>query len=87
MDFPGYGAAEAELNFYRWTNQILTILGWQIRYEKKTFNGLSLPHGPKIFVDPHFALTFEQFATKMRQSLHVKIPTDQNLIILDNIDF
>jgi UDP-sugar pyrophosphorylase len=55
---PSYGAAEAEYNFYTWTNKVLSIAGVEIdqRPTAPDFTGFSF--GPKILLDPTFAITF-----------------------------
>ena len=47
---PSYGAAEAEYNFYEWTNKMLAIAGVEIEKEtvKTDFNGMAFAFGPKI---------------------------------------
>jgi hypothetical protein len=57
---PTYGAAEAEYNFYNWTNKMLTLAGVEIEYqtEKTDYQGVEIAFGPKILLDPTFAITF-----------------------------
>jgi UDP-sugar pyrophosphorylase len=59
---PSYGAAEAEYNFYNWTNKVLTIAGVTIeeQNEKEDFNGMQFAFGPKILMDPRFGITFKE---------------------------
>ena len=63
---PSYGAAEAEYNFYNWTNKMLSIAGVTIDYQtKKTdYNGMSFAFGPKILMDPCFAITLKEIKDK-----------------------
>lgn len=51
---PSYGAAEAEFNFYNWTNKMFEVAGVEIEYETEPsdFNGMSFAFGPKILLDP-----------------------------------
>ena len=57
---PSYGAAEAEFNFYNWTNKVLRTAGVEIEEhnDKQDFNGMQFAFGPKILMDPTFAITF-----------------------------
>ena len=57
---PSYGAAEAEYNFYNWTNKMLKIAGVDLTLEteKKDYNGMAFAFGPKILLDPTFAITY-----------------------------
>jgi len=59
---PSYGAAEAEYNFYNWTNKVLAIAGVTIeeQKEKEDFNGMQFAFGPKILMDPRFGITFKE---------------------------
>jgi len=63
---PSYGAAEAEYNFYEWTNKMLAIAGIEIEKEteKTDYNGMAFAFGPKILLDPTFALTFQELKEK-----------------------
>ena len=57
---PSYGAAEAEYNFYNWTNKMIAIAGQDVKLqqEKSDFNGMQFAFGPKVVMDPMFAITF-----------------------------
>lgn len=59
---PTYGAAEAEFNFYNWSNKMLKLAGVDIEYEnrKTDYSGVKLAFGPKILIDPMFAITFKE---------------------------
>jgi UDP-sugar pyrophosphorylase len=59
---PSYGAAEAEYNFYNWTNKVLAIAGVTIEQQtvKEDFNGMQFAFGPKILMDPRFGITFKE---------------------------
>lgn len=65
---PSYGAAEAEWNFYNWSNKMLTLAGVQIDYakEKQNFNGMQFAFGPKVLLDPTFAITLAELKTKFQ---------------------
>ena len=57
---PSNGAAEAEFNFYNWTNKVLALAGVQIELETQPadYLGIKIAFGPKILMDPTFAITF-----------------------------
>lgn len=59
---PSYGAAEAEFNFYNWTNKVLEIAGVEIERATEKTNGF--PYGPKVLLDPQFALTYQDIVRK-----------------------
>jgi UDP-sugar pyrophosphorylase len=62
---PSYGMAEAEYDFYNWILKILELLG-TTQIERQPFAlGINLEYGPKILLDPTFALTFEEIKNKM----------------------
>ena len=47
---PSYGAAEAEYNFFNWTNKMLELAGVEIERETEKTNGFAF--GPKVLLDP-----------------------------------
>lgn len=49
---PSYGAAEAEYNFYQWTNKMLELAGVQIIEPIKKSRVLQFTFGAKILMDP-----------------------------------
>jgi len=63
---PSYGAAEAEYNFFNWTNKMIAAAGHdvQLSSEKSNFNGMQFAFGPKVVMDPMFAITFHEIKTK-----------------------
>ena len=63
---PSYGAAEAEWNFYNWSNKMLTIAGVEIDYakDKENYNGMQFAFGPKVLIDPTFAITLAELKQK-----------------------
>lgn len=79
---PSYGAAEAEYNFYAWTNKVLAIAGVDIdqRPAAPDFTGFSF--GPKILLDPTFAITFQEIKSKFKGK-HNKISRGSTLILAD----
>lgn len=81
---PSYGAAEAEYNFYTWTNKMLQLAGVDVELEtaKTDFNGMSFAFGPKVLLDPTFAITFQELKQKM--GANNKITKDSTLILYDH---
>lgn len=63
---PSYGAAEAEFNFYNWTNRMLNLAGVDVEFnrQKQDYNGMQFAYGPKILMDPMFAITFKEIKCK-----------------------
>ena len=63
---PSYGAAEAEYNFYNWSNKMLLAAGVKVELEtqKTDYNKMSFAFGPKILMDPMFAITFREIKVK-----------------------
>ena len=56
---PSFGAAEAEYDFYNWSNKMLRTVGVDIPEQTETTDcaGVPLNFGPKILLEPSFALT------------------------------
>jgi len=63
---PSFGAAQAEYDFYNWTNKMLELAGVDIdiNQTKTSYNGMSFAFGPKILMDPMFAITFKEIKCK-----------------------
>jgi len=57
---PSYGPAQAEFDFYNWSNKMFTIAGAEIEYNQDAtdYQGVELAFGPKILLHPSYALTF-----------------------------
>lgn len=84
---PSYGAAEAEYNFYNWTTKMLEIAGVNVEREteKTDFNGMSFAFGPKILLDPTFAITFAEIKSKLGSAdANNKISKNSTLVLYDN---
>jgi len=81
---PSYGAAEAEYNFYNWTNKMLSTAGVDIDFatEKTDYNGMAFAFGPKILMDPMFALTFQEIKTKFTGTN--KVSKDASMVLKDS---
>ena len=81
---PSYGAAEAEYNFYEWANRIMGLAGVNVEKstEKQDFNGMQFCFGPKVLMDPTFAITFQEIKSKF--SGNCKIASGATLILLDS---
>ena len=58
---PSFGAAQAEFDFYNWTNKMLRIAGVDIPESQVTTDcaGIPMNFGPKILLEPSFALTLK----------------------------
>ena len=56
---PSFGAAQAEFDFYNWTNKMLRIAGVNIPESQIATDcaGIPINFGPKILLEPSFALT------------------------------
>ena len=57
---PPFGASSGEYDFFNWTNRVLKeVAGVDIdRNEEQTdYAGVKIAFGPKILLDPTFALT------------------------------
>ena len=80
---PTYGAAEAEYNFYKWTNTMLKAAGVQLTEEttRTDYAGCQYAFGPKILMDPMFAITFKEIKCKFAGNN--KISKDSTLILKD----
>jgi UDP-sugar pyrophosphorylase len=84
---PSYGAAEAEYNFYEWTNKMLELAGVEVERatEKSDFNGMKFAFGPKVLLDPKCAMTFAEI--KQNFSGKCKIPAGSSLVLNDETKF
>ena len=59
---PSFGAAQAEFDFYKWGERMLEIAGVKINREDQTktnCSGIDFEFGPKILLEPSFALTLK----------------------------
>ena len=58
---PSFGAAQAEFDFYNWTNKMLRIAGVDIPESSTATDcaGIPMNFGPKILLEPSFALTLQ----------------------------
>jgi UDP-sugar pyrophosphorylase len=65
-EIPSYGAAQAEFDFYNWTNLMLELIGVKINRATETTDcsGILLPFGPKIVLEPSFALTLTELRSR-----------------------
>lgn len=64
-----HGAAQAEWDYYNWTNKVLSEqVGVDIDYntEPQDFNGMKLAFGPKIVLDPSFAISVKELRQKFQ---------------------
>lgn len=81
---PTYGAAEAEYNFYNWTNKMLSIAGVDLTTSSDAvdYEGCAWAFGPKILLDPMFALTYKEIQCKFAGSN--KISEKASLLLKDS---
>ena len=58
---PSFGAAQAEFDFYNWTNKMLRIAGVDIPEQEAETDcaGIPFKFGPKILLEPSFSLTLQ----------------------------
>ena len=58
---PSFGAAQAEYDFYSWTNRMLKIAGVDIPDSTTTTDCAGIPFnfGPKILLEPSFSITLQ----------------------------
>ena len=71
---PSFGAAQAEFDFYRWGEKMLEIAGVKINREdqiKTNCSGIDFEFGPKVLMEPHFALTLQDMRDKVAGEVEV----------------
>jgi len=76
---PSNGAAEAEYNFYNWTTKMLRLAGVEI--EEQTEAQFGFKYGPKILMDPTFAITLKELKSKFKGTS--KISKDASVVLQD----
>lgn len=81
---PSYGAAEAEYNFFEWTNKMFELAGVEIErsQNKVDYNGMQFAFGPKVLLDPQCAITFKEI--KQRFNGKCKICSEASMILCDS---
>jgi UDP-sugar pyrophosphorylase len=66
---PPCSASSGEYDFFSWTNQILEKIAG-VKIEKDTelvdYSGIKLAFGPKILLDPTFAITLQELREKFK---------------------
>lgn len=71
---PSFGAAAGEYDFFNWTTRILTEVAG-VHIEKETtetdYSGFKVAFGPKILLDPTFALTLAEVKAKFAGENHI----------------
>ena len=68
---PSFGAAAGEYDFYQWSARLLEqVAGVQVQKETEAqeYAGFKVAFGPKILLDPTFALTLEDLRKKFTGS-------------------
>lgn len=65
---PTFSAAQGEHEFFQWTNKMLEKVGVQVEYntEAEDYEGIKLAFGPKVLLDPTFALTLSELRLKFQ---------------------
>ena len=63
---PAFSAASAEYDMYNWNCKVLELAGAKITRseEAQVYAGVPWKFGPKIFLEPSFALTFRELKDK-----------------------
>ena len=65
-----FGAAEAEFNFFNWTNKMMKIAGVHgFEGYSKTFRAKDFSIGPKVILDPKFFLILEDIRQNLGRGL------------------
>ena len=80
------GAAENEYMFYYWSNKILgELCGVLIENpdEAKEYGGIQIKFGPRVLIDPTFAITVSELKRKITGT--VKLSKNSS-IVLKGID-
>lgn len=81
-NMPSFGGAQGEYDFYHWSNKILASIGGVNIIEEKEahdYQGIKLAFGPKILIDPTFAITLQEIRDKFKGNNH--ITKDSTLIL------
>ena len=78
---PSFGAAQAEHDFYQWTNKILRLLGHNIEERPCEYPWMEIPFvtAPKFFIEPGFALTINDL--RQRFSDKIKVSADSTIVL------
>lgn len=81
---PSYGAAEAEYNFFEWTNKMLSLANVDVQRsnEKCDYNGMCFQFGPKVLLDPKCAISFQEI--KQKFTGQCKIASGASLLLWDS---
>jgi UDP-sugar pyrophosphorylase len=79
---PPCGASSGEYDFYNWTNVMLEKVAG-VKIEKnpapEDFGGINIAFGPKILLDPTFAITLQELRDKFKGDN--KISKDSTLVL------
>ncbi len=71
---PTFGAASGEYDFYNWTQRVLKeVAGVHIeeQTEAHEYAGIKIAYGPKILLDPTFAITLADIRAKFQGTNHI----------------
>jgi hypothetical protein len=74
---PSFGAAQAEHDFYQWTNKMLKIIGAEIEEKPSTLDWMPIPFpsAPKILFEPGFALTLQDLRERFTGNIRLSAET------------
>lgn len=74
---PSFGAAQAEFDFYNWSNKMLRIAGVDIAESTTETDcaGIKFNFGPKILLEPSFALTLGDLRERFPSGCSFKAPS------------
>jgi UDP-sugar pyrophosphorylase len=78
---PSFSPASAEFDFYNWSNKMLEKCGVNVEYssEEQEFAGIPWKFGPKILLEPSFAVTFAELKAKF--SGNVRISAESSVVL------
>lgn len=69
---PSFGAAQAEFDFYNWTNKMLKLVGVNVKEQTQATDCAGIPFnfGPKILIEPQVALTLQDLRDKFKSNVN-----------------
>lgn len=78
---PSFSAASAEYDMYNWNCKMLELANVNLKRseESHTFAGIPWKFGPKIFLEPSFAITFQEL--KQRFSCKTDISARSTIVL------
>lgn len=79
---PSSGAAEAEFNFYNWTRKMLEIAEFSFEESDQAIelnSSVQFPYWPRIFLDPNFAITYQELKKNYELVNQMVVETEKPL--------